>query len=117
MQGEASAATLGVAMGVANTAMGVAITALTLANVTVGVANNTLVPKELKRCSSHPSRESSLCESVESNGTSFEGRGRRMWVWGCCIVAYHTYGACVCFNTGWSLVTSIGLLVDRDVDC
>eukprot|EP00731_Ephydatia_muelleri_P014448 Em0008g168a len=73
VQGEASAATLGVAMGVANTAMGVAITALTLANVTVGVANNTLVPKELKRSSSHPSRESSLCESVESNGTSFEG--------------------------------------------
>ncbi|KAL5491926.1 hypothetical protein EMCRGX_G017301 [Ephydatia muelleri] len=73
VQGEACAATLGVAMGVANTAMGVAITALTLANVTVGVANNTLVPKELKRSSSHPSRESSLCESVESNGTSFEG--------------------------------------------
>eukprot|EP00731_Ephydatia_muelleri_P025538 Em0017g621a len=80
VQGEASAATLGVAMGVAmgvaNTAMGVANATLTVANVTLGGANNTLVPKELKRSSSHPtttSRESSLCESVESNGTSLEG--------------------------------------------
>ncbi|KAL5479443.1 hypothetical protein EMCRGX_G022967 [Ephydatia muelleri] len=84
VQGEASAATLGmamgVAMGVANTAMGVANATLTVANVTLGGANNTLVPKELKRSSSHPtttSRESSLCESVESNGTSLEGWGRR----------------------------------------
>ena len=82
--------TLGAAnncQGETNVAMGVATVPTGVANVTVGVANVNMgvtsvpgvVPKELKRSSSHTSvsRESSLCESGESNAMSLEG----MWVW------------------------------------
>eukprot|EP00731_Ephydatia_muelleri_P025412 Em0017g495a len=75
-QGETS-----VTMGVATVPTGVATVTVGVANVNMGVASvpgvvpNGVVPKELKRSSSHTSasRESSLCESGESNTTSLEG--------------------------------------------